>query len=340
MWNYSIPVGGSSPAVASGVVYVGSFDGNVYAFNATNGVKLWSYPAGDLVSSSPAVADGIVYIGLSDGNLVALNGKTGEEVWKHHTMGGVGSPIVQEGVVFAVSSVFIPIFTFNSDVYALNATDGKNLWDYSTNNSAAFPTLVDETLYIGVGSNVSALSSVNGSLLWSNSLVKQTGLGALLKPTAVLDNVLYVGSSDGGVCALKTNNGEKIWNQSLGNLSQISLGAVNGVTSPAAANGVVYIASNDDNLYALNATSGDILWNYTISDRDHAVQSSPVVANGVVYIGSVTQERYAFGNPANHKALFDALRILIIAAIAVITVVIAVTLRIKRSKSKFLHPLG
>ena len=84
LWNYSIPDGGSSPAVASGVVYVGSFDGNVYAFNATNGVKLWSYPAGDMVSSSPAVADGIVYIGLSDGNLVALNGKTGEEVWKYH----------------------------------------------------------------------------------------------------------------------------------------------------------------------------------------------------------------------------------------------------------------
>ena len=333
LWNYSIPVGGSSPAVASGVVYVGSFDGNVYAFNATNGVKLWSYPAGDLVSSSPAVADGIVYIGLSDGNLVALNGSTGEEVWKHHTIGGVESPIVQDGVVFAVSSVFIPIFIFNSDVYALNATDGKNLWDYSTNNSAAFPTLVDETLYIGVGSNVSALSSVNGSLLWSNSLFKQTGLGSLLKPTAVLDNVLYVGSSDGSVYALNTNNGEKIWNQSLGNLSEISPGAVNGVTSPAAANGVVYIASNDDNLYALNATSGDILWNYTISDRDHAVQSSPVVANGVVYIGSGAHNVYAFGNPANHKALFDALPILIIAAIAVITVVIAVTLMVKRSKS-------
>jgi outer membrane protein assembly factor BamB len=31
LWNYSIPVGGSSPAVADGIVYVGSFDSNVYA---------------------------------------------------------------------------------------------------------------------------------------------------------------------------------------------------------------------------------------------------------------------------------------------------------------------
>ena len=33
----------SSPAVVGGVVYIGSDDGNVYALNAANGAKLWSY---------------------------------------------------------------------------------------------------------------------------------------------------------------------------------------------------------------------------------------------------------------------------------------------------------
>ena len=36
----------SSPAVANGVVYVGSDDGNVYALNASTGAKLWSYTTG------------------------------------------------------------------------------------------------------------------------------------------------------------------------------------------------------------------------------------------------------------------------------------------------------
>lgn len=192
LWNYSTPVGTSSAAVEGGVVYVGSYDQNVYALNATNGSKLWSYAAGDLVSSSPAVANGIVYIGLSDGNLCALNATTGKEVWKYHTSGGVGSPIVKGGVVFDSSSAFIPEFTFTGEVYALNASNGKMLWDYNTNNSVAFPTVVGETLYVGVGSNVSALNTFNGSQLWSNSLGKQTGLGPIVKPTAVLDNVLYV----------------------------------------------------------------------------------------------------------------------------------------------------
>ena len=341
LWNISIPVGTSTPAVEGGVVYVGSYDQNVYALNATNGSKLWSYVTGDLVSSSPAVAKGIVYVGLSDGDLVALNGTTGKEVWKYHSSGGVGSPVVKDGVVFDSSSAFIPIFTFTGDVYALNAANGKMLWNYSTNISVAFPTLFGETLYVGIGSNVTALNSINGSKVWSASISEQTGLApAVLRPTAFLNDVLYVGSSDGSVSALNANSGEKIWNRFLGNSSDSSPGAVYGVTSPAVANGVVYIGSIDGNLYALNASNGEIFWNYTISDRLHALGSSPVVAYGVVYIGSGAHNVYAFSNPANHNTSFDALPILITVVIAIIIVAIAVTLMIRRSKSKSPHPIG
>jgi outer membrane protein assembly factor BamB len=45
----------SSPAVANGVVYVGSDDGNLYAINAKTGAMLWGYKTrGNDVSSSPA----------------------------------------------------------------------------------------------------------------------------------------------------------------------------------------------------------------------------------------------------------------------------------------------
>jgi outer membrane protein assembly factor BamB len=46
----------SSPAVANGVVYVGSDDDNVYALNARTGAKLWSYTPGDHVESSPVLS--------------------------------------------------------------------------------------------------------------------------------------------------------------------------------------------------------------------------------------------------------------------------------------------
>src|SRR5438105_3675813 len=62
---------GSSPAVANGVVYIGSGDHKVYALNATTGAKLWSYTTGGEGGSSPAVVNGVVYIGSGGGNVYA-----------------------------------------------------------------------------------------------------------------------------------------------------------------------------------------------------------------------------------------------------------------------------
>jgi outer membrane protein assembly factor BamB len=59
----------SSPAVAGGVVYVGSEDGHLYAVDRTTGALLWDYATGGDITSSPAVANGLLYIGSMDGKL-------------------------------------------------------------------------------------------------------------------------------------------------------------------------------------------------------------------------------------------------------------------------------
>ena len=48
--------------MANGVVYVGSHDSHVYALNASTGAGLWRFATG-VVCNSPAVADGVVYVG-------------------------------------------------------------------------------------------------------------------------------------------------------------------------------------------------------------------------------------------------------------------------------------
>ena len=75
----------SSPAVANGVVYVGSGDYNVYALNAATGAKLWSYRTGYVVCSTPAVANGVVYVGSEDNKVYALNAATGAKLWSYTT---------------------------------------------------------------------------------------------------------------------------------------------------------------------------------------------------------------------------------------------------------------
>ena len=63
----------SSPAVANGVVYVGSDDHNLYAFDAATGAPLRVLLTGGPVTSSPAVANGVVYVGSEDGYLYAFS---------------------------------------------------------------------------------------------------------------------------------------------------------------------------------------------------------------------------------------------------------------------------
>jgi len=107
----------SSPAVANGVVYVGSDDGNVYALNANTGTKLWNYWTGNSVLSSPAISNGVVYVGSYDNNTYALNATTGAKLWNYTTGWYVdSSPAVSDGVVY--------IGSLDSNLYALNATTG------------------------------------------------------------------------------------------------------------------------------------------------------------------------------------------------------------------------
>ena len=70
-------------AVVNGVVYIGSGDNDVYALNAVNGDKLWSYATNGEAKSSPAVVDGVVYILSNDGNIYSLNATNGAFLWSY-----------------------------------------------------------------------------------------------------------------------------------------------------------------------------------------------------------------------------------------------------------------
>ena len=101
-WQYEGGVGGAfySPAISDGVVYVGSQDNNVYAFDSADGDVRWKTGTG-MVQDSPAVSGGIIYVGSQDQHLYALNKTTGESIWQYsigsHSRGG---PAVSGGIVY------------------------------------------------------------------------------------------------------------------------------------------------------------------------------------------------------------------------------------------------
>jgi outer membrane protein assembly factor BamB len=133
---------GTSPAVADGVVYVGS--GNVVnVLSASTGALLWTYPTGNTIEGAPAVANGVVYIGSDDNNLYALNANTGTLLWAYTTGGFVTSaPAVANGVVYVGSD--------DNKLYAINASTGALLWSYTTGGSVeSSPAIANGVVYVG-----------------------------------------------------------------------------------------------------------------------------------------------------------------------------------------------
>ena len=68
----------SSPVVGvDGTIYIGSYDGNLYALKP-NGPLKWNFRTGGSASSPAVGADGTVYVGSDDGNLYAIDSGTGQ----------------------------------------------------------------------------------------------------------------------------------------------------------------------------------------------------------------------------------------------------------------------
>lgn len=85
LWSHEVkgPSGGSATIVGS-TVYVGSWDKNFYALDASSGGKvLWSFASGGEIESHPAFVDGVVYITAEESHaMYALDSTTGKQIWK------------------------------------------------------------------------------------------------------------------------------------------------------------------------------------------------------------------------------------------------------------------
>ena len=72
-WKVSLGGHGGEPIVANGVVYVAAATPTTYALDAKTGAVLWSFTAGDQFGDAEAISDGVLYAGSFDGNLYAFD---------------------------------------------------------------------------------------------------------------------------------------------------------------------------------------------------------------------------------------------------------------------------
>ena len=279
IWTNPIIGLNSSPAVANGIVYVGSAnDGNIYALNATNGSELWHTYTGLQVSSSPIIVDNVVYL-TDDFGVRALNALTGTEIWSINSP-HITSPAVANGIIY--------FGTETGYIIALNANNGDEIWSYATLNAVySSPVVADGVVYAGSTDTILyAFNAATGELIW-----RYWTNGAIHSNPAVANGFVYVGSDDGYLYAINAKDGVSWW--TFPTTDKIQGGI-------SVANDIIYFGSDDDYFYAVNATTGLQIWSYlTLAD----IHATSAISNSVVYISSNDGTLYAFGGQPRQYTL-------------------------------------
>ena len=253
----------TSPVIADGVVYIGSFSGHLHAIDQQTGREKWNFKSRMPIASSPAVADGTVYFVSSAGSLAAIDAATGQPRW-----------------VFA-TEYERKYEAKNLHGYPSAAQTIPDAWDVFTSS----PAVVDGKVYFGSGDGgVYAVDAKSGVLQWKF----QTGDVVHASP-AVVNGTVYVGSWDGCMYAIDAGSGQQKWVFRGGQDPAIH-NQVGFQSSPAVVDGTVYVGSRDAHVYALDAATGRRKWDYPTSKS--WVNGTPAVRDGIVYAGTSDSSRF------------------------------------------------
>lgn len=307
----------SSPTVADEKVFVGSRDGQCYAFDAADGTPLWTVePDGFPIVSSPLWDKGKVIFGSDMGMLYSADAATGNILASIYLGGGQiwSSPALVN--IYTVPPSTAYLIGCGNVVYWVRLY--ANPWSFSivatydtdcdTRSSAA---TYGWDAYQGDGSNPGEPEDVAGLLRLGQGVFEWSypgeGVDAPYEWTcstaALSGDRIYMGGGHASpeVYCVRDSSGTPVlqWALDLPN-SQPLYGVP---SSPAVADGLVFIgltrggvARKSAWLYCLDADTGAVYWSQSLGLGE--VFSSPAIYDGRIYIGGPSNRLYCFGNPA------------------------------------------
>ena len=73
-----------TPLFFNGSIYIGCYDNNLYALNATNGEFQWKYATDGGIVTKPAAFEGNIYFGSEDHRLHVVSARSGKVLWTYY----------------------------------------------------------------------------------------------------------------------------------------------------------------------------------------------------------------------------------------------------------------
>ena len=270
-----------TPAVAEGLVYIGGYNGKVYAFDSSSLAVQWIYPReGNLepIISGLAISQGKVYIGATDEQdkelwkLYALNAETGNKEWEFETGDKIWSTPAIDGDTLYIGC-------FDKKLYAIDTTTGKEKWEPFETEGAitSTPLVYNNKIYVGsFDRHLYAVDATTGKQIWrfpvSDEGENNPENWFWAKPVAY-NNVIYAPCLDGKVYILDAETGNEVVDAK--DLeSPVS-------ASPVVVNSSVIFASRQGVIYSLDTDSKALR---QLVDIEKEVYG-PLSANeGIVYL--------------------------------------------------------
>ncbi|WP_321421008.1 chitobiase/beta-hexosaminidase C-terminal domain-containing protein [uncultured Methanobacterium sp.] len=296
-WTFGdISVYGSAVIGSDGTVYVGGYDGILYAFKADGTLK-WKYITRSSIIGSPIIgSDGTIYFSNWVNSTTYAVSPNGTLKWKYTTGGNNygSSPVIDsDGIIYTASNQGAI-----GTLYAIYPTQILK-WSYDMGllygNSAVIGA--DGTIYIADYNGILYAFKNDGTLKWTYELkyflLYVPGMGNLMvsgnviysTPSIGPDGTIYIGNTKGALMAVTDNGTCGVYKWSFLNNHEANEPLYG---SPAiSANGTIYIVSSSK-LYAVDS-SGNLLWSQDIGSIVGTGVTSPAIgADGTIYVGSST----------------------------------------------------
>lgn len=263
-----------------------------YVGNVTAGKDLqvaWrkSFGAGSsrgrYVTAPPVAADGKVFLMDADGRVVAVDARSGAQVWRTATNPGDNKRdrlAFGGGVAFADGKLYVA--SGYREVLQMDARTGAVGWRAKTSESIhGAPTVSGGRVFVvALDNTLLTFDAATGAASWTYQALAESARILAASSPAVSGETVVAAFGSGELVALRTVNGNDLWNEALSRASRTSaLSEIRDIPGrPVIYSGDVFAISHSGVFAATDLRTGQARWTLPVVGI-----TPPMPAGDVVY---------------------------------------------------------